>query len=133
MFKELKHNAEVDAAAYLLSERKFEALIRGNEINEQGEEVSLFDELMNTRSAATDARCKYISANRMLKYHKEKLKDAEKQLKTTNPGEEKEEMAQLQKEIKSLQVSHRRISKTKLLIYVTNFNFSSAYSVKFQN
>lgn len=107
MFEELKHNDEADSEAFAASQRKFEAISAGMEINDEGVAETLQEQLMNARSAAAQAQCEYQQAEMQLQHCQQQLKKKEKELAASSAGagDHKEKMVQLRREIKSLEVS----------------------------
>lgn len=108
MFEEMKHNDQADSEAHAASERRFEAISAGMEINEEGKAETLHEQLMNARSTASEAKGEHLQAAKMLAHAQQQLKEKEQKLATTNPdtGDHKERIVQVQREIKSLEVSH---------------------------
>lgn len=107
MFEQLKHNDEADSEAFAASQRKFEAISAGMEINDEGKAETLQEQLMNARSAAAQAKCEYQQAALQMKHIQEQLKVKEKELAACkiDTGDHKGKMMQVQREIKSLEVS----------------------------
>lgn len=106
MFEELKKFDEADAEAFLTSQKKFEAISAGMEINEEGKAETVLEQLMDVRSIAAQARGEQQKALIQLKYSEEQLKIKEKEFgaNSADSGDYKREMVQLRREIDDLQV-----------------------------
>lgn len=53
LFETLKENDKLDSEAYELSEKKFEAVCAGMEVNDQGETETLAEQLMSAKEEAS--------------------------------------------------------------------------------
>lgn len=107
MFEQLKHDDEVDNEAFAASQRKYEAVCAGMEINDEGKTETLQQQLINTRSIVAQAQCEHKEATMRLAHSRELLQKKERELGALDPnqGGHQVKIEQLQREIKGLEVS----------------------------
>lgn len=76
------------------------------EINDEGKAETVLEQLMNARSALVQAKTDKQEATMRLKYSEEKLGKKRKELaeSSSDSGRHREQMKEVQKEIKALEV-----------------------------
>lgn len=106
MYENLKVAKEADSEAYAASQRKFEAISVGMEINEEGVAETLQEQLIHARSAVAQAKMEHQQATMQMEYCQKELQKKEDAFasSTTDTRDYKVQVAQVQKEIQDLEV-----------------------------
>lgn len=101
VFQTLKENYTRDTEAYLLSQRKFEALSSGMEINDAGEAETLQEQLINAKQAAAQASTESKQAQMQLTFCQNEVAKKEKVLSSTTQDHNNDQVVlqQMQKEV----------------------------------
>lgn len=107
-FEQLKNDDEKDNEAFAASQKKFEAISIGMEINNDGKAETLQEQLINARSAAAQAKSEQQQAIMKLKYCQEQLREKEKEFaaNTADTNGYKIKISEAEREIKVLEVSY---------------------------
>lgn len=106
LFETLKQNDAKDAEAFALSQKKFEAVSAGMEVNEEGEAQTLQEQLMKAKEEASLANTEHKKATMKLNYCQTQLKEKQKELGTNSHDYEKDKVTleTKEKEVASLEV-----------------------------
>lgn len=92
LFESLKGNDAKDNEAFALSQRKFEAISAGMEVNEDGEAETLQEQLMNAKAEATKASTESKEALMQLTFCQSQLKEKLKELGPNSTDYEKDKV-----------------------------------------
>ncbi|XP_025830258.1 structural maintenance of chromosomes protein 2 [Agrilus planipennis] len=111
LFEKLKNDDVEDNEAFALSQRKYEAICAGMEVNESGEAETLQEQLMNAKQEATEASVKIKETNMQLKHFQEVIQEKTK-TRISNVAEyerDKITLEKMQKEVRSLENSLEKL------------------------
>ncbi|KAJ8984301.1 hypothetical protein NQ317_012271 [Molorchus minor] len=92
LFETLKENDAKDNEAFALSQRKFEAVSAGMEVNEEGETETLQEQLMHAKEDATKANTESKQASMQLQFCQSQLKEKEKELGSNSTDYERDKV-----------------------------------------
>lgn len=106
LFETLKKNDENDAEAFALSQRKFEAISAGMEVNEDGEAQTLQEQLMKAKEEAAVANTENKQASMRLDFCQKQLSEKQKELGSNSQDYEnnKVTLEKMEKEVMTLEV-----------------------------
>lgn len=107
LFETLKKNDVKDAEAFALSQKKYEAVSAGMEVNEDGEAQTLQEQLMKAKEEAAIANTEFKQASMRLNFCQNQLKDKKKDLGSNFQDYEKDKatLEKKESEVALLQVS----------------------------
>lgn len=107
LFETLKQNDAKDTEAFALSQKKFEAISAGMEVNEDGEAETLQEQLMKAKEEASRANTESKQASMRLDFCQSQLREKQKDLGANSSDYEKDKsiLQQKEKEVKVLEVS----------------------------
>lgn len=107
LFESLKQNDANDAEALLLSQKKFEAISAGMEVNEDGEAQTLQEQLMKAKEDAAVANTENKQASMRLNFCQTQLKEKLKELGSHSQDYEKDKVTleKKEKDVATLEVS----------------------------
>ncbi|KAF5270320.1 hypothetical protein FQR65_LT05508 [Abscondita terminalis] len=80
LFKKLKDAEATDNEAFAASQRKYEAISVGMEVNDAGETETLQDQLIGTKQQCTEANTEIKQATMQLQHYRTQLKEKQKDL-----------------------------------------------------
>ncbi|KAJ8926989.1 hypothetical protein NQ314_020550, partial [Rhamnusium bicolor] len=106
LFDTLKENDEKDNEAFALSQRKFEAISAGMEVNEDGEAETLQEQLINAKEEAARASTESKQASMQLTFCQSQLKEKQKELGSNSADYERDKV-----NIKKLNFSEERMNE----------------------
>lgn len=115
LFQKLKDADAADSDAFAASQRKYEAVSAGMDVNEDGEAETLQEQLMGVKQEAAKANTEAKQAGMQLAFSQNQLKEKQKELGTDVGDYEKDKklLDKISVEVKSLQVSRgKRIRKS---------------------
>ncbi|CAH1162979.1 unnamed protein product [Phaedon cochleariae] len=107
MFEALKGNDERDTEAFALSQRKFEAVSAGMEVNEEGEAQTLQEQFMRAKEEAAKADTESKQASMQLTSCQAQLAEKQRGLGANSADFEKDRglLGQKEKEVKALETN----------------------------
>lgn len=108
LFEGLKENDAKDNEAFALSQRKFEAISAGMEVNEDGEAETLQEQLMNAKEEAAKASTESKQSSMQLTFCQSQLKEKQKELGSNSSDYEKDKIIlnNKEKEVNTLDVRY---------------------------
>lgn len=106
LFETLKQNDANDADAFALSQKKFEAISAGMEVNEDGEAQTLQEQLMKAKEEAAVANTESKQSSMRLSFCRSQLKEKQKELGSGPDDYKKNEetLKMKEKEVAALEV-----------------------------
>ncbi|XP_056633840.1 structural maintenance of chromosomes protein 2 [Diorhabda sublineata] len=112
LFETLKTNDTEDNAAFILSQKKFEAVSAGMEVNEDGEAQTLQDQFMKAKEDAMKAVTESKQASMQLTSCKNQLNQKRKELgsNSTDYDRDKALLEKKQKEVEALQANISKLN-----------------------
>ncbi|KAF5292378.1 hypothetical protein FQA39_LY03412 [Lamprigera yunnana] len=112
LFEKLKKLEEDDNMAFTVSQKKFEAISVGMEVNDAGEAETLQDQLMAAKQHATEANTEIKQANMQMTHYQSQLKQKQREMGTNTSDYEtdKKKLDVTRKEINRLEESLNKIS-----------------------
>lgn len=107
MFEKLKQNDANDADAFALSQKKFEAISAGMEVNEDGETQTLQEQLMKAKEEVALADTESKQSSMRLNFCQTQLKEKQKDLGSNSQDYEKDKviLEKKEKEVAALEVT----------------------------
>jgi structural maintenance of chromosome 2 len=111
MFAKLKEADQRDTDAFLKSQKRYEALSAGMELNEEGEAETVLEQLMNARQEAAKANTEMKQASMRLNFCQTQLKDKQKQ-RVSNANEaqsDKKAFDATSQEVKNLEAALKKL------------------------
>jgi structural maintenance of chromosome 2 len=111
MFAKLKEADQRDTDAFLKSQKRYEALSAGMELNEEGEAETVLEQLMNARQEAAKANTEMKQASMRLNFCQTQLKDKQKQrLSNANEAQsDKKAFDATSQEVKNLEAALKKL------------------------
>ncbi|XP_060524474.1 structural maintenance of chromosomes protein 2 [Cylas formicarius] len=111
LFENLKENDRKDREAFALSEKKYEALCAGMEVNDEGEAETLAEQLIKAREDASRASTESKQAAMQLNFCQNRLRDKEKEAGGTSSDHHRDEvnLKRVEQEITNLESALSKI------------------------
>lgn len=112
MFQKLKNADKADSDALEIAQKRYDALIAGMEINEEGEAETLLEQLMNARQESTQFNTKVKQGNMRLDFCQKQLKQKSKE-RLSISGENlnlRKEIDMTDKEVKALEIQLKKLN-----------------------
>ncbi|KAF2889427.1 hypothetical protein ILUMI_16746, partial [Ignelater luminosus] len=110
LFQELKDNDAADNEAFAASQRKYEAISVGMEVNDAGETETLQDQLISAKQQAAQANTEIKQATMQLNYLQTQLKEKQKEL-GSNTSDYQKDMSHLKAMEKEVQTLEKSLNK----------------------
>ncbi|KAL3287448.1 hypothetical protein HHI36_001919 [Cryptolaemus montrouzieri] len=112
LFDSLKDNDAKDKEAVVFAQKKYEALVGGMEINDEGETTTLQEQLILTKQEAAQASTESKQASMQLNFCRSQLKEKQKDLgfHATDYQKDKENSDAMIREVKSIEKSLGRLN-----------------------
>ncbi|XP_018577903.1 structural maintenance of chromosomes protein 2-like, partial [Anoplophora glabripennis] len=111
LFESLKKDDAKDNEAFALSQRKFEAISAGMEVNEDGEAETLQEQLMNAKQEAARACTESNQASTQLTFCQSRLEEKQKELGSNSTDYEKDkiDLNNREQEVNILEVNIKKL------------------------
>nr|XP_023023013.1 structural maintenance of chromosomes protein 2 [Leptinotarsa decemlineata] len=112
LFETLKENDKRDNEGFALSQRKFEAVSAGMEVNEDGEAQTLQEQFMQAKEEAVRANTESKQSSMLLNSYRSQLAERQKELSSNSFDTQKDEVMLKKKEneVKVLEASINKLN-----------------------